>query len=303
MIVVVSIIVVLLTLILPAATELWQERKVAQAENLLQGVLISARADAIRNGIETGFLAFVDAQGNQHLARIERLRGGPHPCFPQIEYDPVDPRTITLLQHVYRLTDDPERILPRPMRIVPRAVVDVPRTAQDSPDTFSDAELAQEDFLAPPQDAHPAQRHRNFFTVLFSPDGAMIAGRDVLVIDCDVDGDGLGDRTALRVSPDPGVLSVQYISRTGDPAPLDPLDPEAGIPSLIAFNPTVGMTIAHNFPSVDGLLVYDDQLFRELDVGEGRAFLTRTGRPLFVSPLTGAVIRGEIGSAAEPVTP
>ena len=56
-------------------------------------------------------------------------------------------------------------------------------------------------------------------------------------------------------------------------------------------------TVALNFPSVDGLLVYDDQLFSELDLSGKQPFLLRVGRPIYVSRMVGAIIRGSIGES------
>jgi hypothetical protein len=54
--------------------------------------------------------------------------------------------------------------------------------------------------------------------------------------------------------------------------------------------------VALNFPSVDGLLLYDDSVFNEFtDEEEKREFLLSTGAPLYVNRMTGSLIRGPAG--------
>jgi hypothetical protein len=60
---------------------------------------------------------------------------------------------------------------------------------------------------------------------------------------------------------------------------------------------------ALNFPSVAGLLVYDDSLFEEFpdsnernpDVLDKREFLRQRGQPIYISPQTGEIVLGPIG--------
>ena len=62
---------------------------------------------------------------------------------------------------------------------------------------------------------------------------------------------------------------------------------------------------AINFPTVDGILLYDDEQFQEIagpngsNASEARAFLLRTARPLYVNRNTGAIIRGPIGEGTQ----
>ena len=64
-----------------------------------------------------------------------------------------------------------------------------------------------------------------------------------------------------------------------------------------------GQTAALNFPSVAGLLVYDDSIFGEYPdsddtdsaVVDKRDFLRERGQPIYISPQTGAIIRGPVG--------
>jgi hypothetical protein len=167
---------------------------------------------------------------------------------------------------------------------------------------FSDQELANNDFASPPNDADQAQRHRNFFSMVFSTDGMLLAGRDVIIRDPDEDQDGLGDRTGLHVSPGPpdNAETIMFYMRDGNPQNIDPDGSEA-IGFLIT--DADDDTVAINFPSVDGLLVYDDSLFRELSTGEDkRKYLLDSAQPLYVSRWTGVVILGPIGET-EAVVP
>ena len=74
-VVVVAIILIIVGLVLPAASELWNERRSAEAENVIQGLLMSERARAMQaGGVEGGILAFVDAEGNITLPLVGVVR-------------------------------------------------------------------------------------------------------------------------------------------------------------------------------------------------------------------------------------
>ena len=281
MVVVVAVVLVILGLVLPAASTLWGQRKMAQAENAIQGLLMTSRVKAMQaDGVETGFLAFVDGEGNQHLVTIEQHRDNMH--------DPA-------WQDVFVFTEDPDQILPTPIRAVPRYVVYEPGADEDREDweEFSGRELANNDFHDPAGDQ--AQRHRNFFTLVFSTNGQLLQNRDVLIQDADADENRSGDRTGLRVGPggsDPPT-TVKFHPRDDDePKEIDPTGNSTPIPFLVTDD---DKDVAVNFPSVDGLLVYDDSLFNELTVSEKRGFVLLRGHPLYVSRWTGAVIRGPVG--------
>ena len=71
------------------------------------------------------------------------------------------------------------------------------------------------------------------------------------------------------------------------------------LPLLVVDNTNANKPVAINFPSVDGLLVYDDSLFNEFDVDKDkRDFLFRTSQPIYVNRLTGSVVRGPVGEIA-----
>ena len=91
-----------------------------------------------------------------------------------------------------------------------------------------------------------------------------------------------------------------YSQDDNQPVPIDPrpnIDPSRrqAVPFLVVDEQG---DVAVNFPSVDGLLVYDDSSFNNLESEEAkRDFLLRTGRPFYISRMTGAVIRGPRGEA------
>lgn len=308
MIIVVAIIVVLVTLVLPAASTLWAERKQADAENAIQGLLMSTRARAMQaDGTESGFLAFLDDAGNQHLAAIERIHGDAElvrnleMCMPHLSDEERTDLKDSLRysqgtmpwQNVFVVRDEPDQVLPAPMRIVPRYVVD-PDSADPNRKvwTFSDDELTNNNFNAPP--ANLSQRHRNYFTVVFSTSGELLVGRDVVIMDCNADEaeNALGDRTSLLVGPaesftdvaEDREVVVRFIDRRGEAATIQ---------NLVLGNDTEPTAI--NFTSVDGLLVYDDAVFQQQPPAEKRNYLIRTARPIYVSRYTGSVVRGPVG--------
>ena len=78
MIVVVAIILVILGIALPALTTLWDERKVSEAQNTIQGLLMTTRAKALQavSGVDSGIFFFIDAEGVQRIVSIERANPG-----------------------------------------------------------------------------------------------------------------------------------------------------------------------------------------------------------------------------------
>ncbi|MBI4718867.1 MAG: prepilin-type N-terminal cleavage/methylation domain-containing protein [Planctomycetes bacterium] len=308
MVIVVAIVLVLLTAILPAALALWENRKSADAVNTLQGMLMTARARATQpNATQTGLYFFVDP-----IRSVQRI------VFIEQDAGRVD---RPAWQNVFRVSEDPGYELPAPMRVAPRYVVmpDGPGNGDD-PVTFNDVELAHNDFTRPPPPPPTpdhAQRHRNFFAMVFANDGQLLVRRDVLIMD-EYTGpssppplDILGDRTGLEVGYDlsgTGKPTVKrYYPQTGPAATIDPTTgggttgPEA-IPFLVIDAGVPQGDVAMNFPSVDGLLLYDDYLFNGLPAGNNvhgislkREFLIKTGIPFYVNRLSGAVIRGPVG--------
>lgn len=286
MIVVVAVVLIILSLALPAMNSLWEQRKSAETLNTLQGLLMTAHARSLEAGaVETGFFAFVDANGVQHLVAIEQ---------------DADRLGDPAWENVFVLRDDPDHVLPSPIRVVPRYAIENATTNPTAQpvDLFDEAELANNDIDNPPADQ--AQRHRNFFTMIFSTEGQLLVARDVLIQDVDQITDrganpvARGDRTGLRVGPGPSqaeATTTSYFDVKTDAAVLFPGG--AKLPHLI----TDENDVALNFPSVDGLLVYDDSLYRALTVEEVRGFLLEFAQPLYVNRLSGTLVRGPVGEA------
>jgi len=281
LVVVVTIILVILGVVGPALTEIWQGRKEAEAVNALQGLLMTARAKSLEaEAVETGFFVFVDAQGTQHVAPIEQVRGRV-----------ADPAW----QNIFVITSDRDHVLPAPMRVVPRYIVD--DSAGRAPyELFSDEELVDNDYASLPTGNDPTQRHRNFFSLVFSVDGQLLVNRSVLIFDADADGDKLGDRTGLSVAPATESQVRYFYARDGEKLAFL-VDDDTSTVLIDPKNPTVAV----NFPSVDGLLVYDDTILSSsTDPAAARKLLLESAQPLYVSRWTGVVIRGPVGEGAQP---
>lgn len=314
LVVVMAIVLVLMGLVLPGATTLWAERKVADAENVIQGLLVTTRARAQRpSATETGLFFYLDRSGAQQVAVIEQVNreaavsvaaecNNDHPVNkPDLSYN------REAWQDVFQVVGDSVMSLPPPMRVVPRYAVE----ADASPGmfTFSDDELANSDFEKPFSATFDVpQRHRNYFTIVFDRRGEVRAWRSVLILDYDRDGNRRGDVTGLPVGFDvngnkPNVN--KYFDIDGLP-PLIlafPAKPTGGgeketVCYLVVDDARSSDPVAINFPSVDGLLVYDDAAFVEAgDPAARRAYLLRRGQPFYVNRLTGAVIRGPVGES------
>ena len=284
MVVVIGIVVVLVALALPAVNTMWEERKLAAAQSTVQGMLMTARSRAISaSGLESGLFFLVDRRGTQYIVPIGQ--------------DPQHSGDVAW-ENVFQVTDDRTYTLPAPIRVVPRYVV-----AQSGLDVeiFSTEELINNDFSNPPEEANQAQRHRNFFTMVFSSEGQLLVRRDVVIQDPDEDEDGLGDKTRLEVGPDPEADTDEravnaYYAQDDTQVPMRP--DALGIATEIAFlvrNPQQEQ-VAINFPSVDGLLVYDDSLYNGLSgTGEQRNYLLEAAQPFYVNRFTGAIVRGPLG--------
>lgn len=294
LVVVVAVILILLAVVLPATSALWNERKSAEAENLLQGVMRTARAHAVSTGgEETGLFFFLDGSGTQRVASIEKAR------------PPLGAGVSTELAHqdAFRFSSDRDELLPAPMRVVPRYAIVKDDRAEVQPSVFSDIELANQNY-EPPIGANiqTGQRHRNFFAMVLGPDAQPIVGRNVFIQDpsSDVIGqDGLGDRTGLTVgnAPNDFATAQYYVANSSGGARtyLDPTGGRATVEFLIGGGGAGGSRTAINFPSVDGVLLYDDQLYSGFPLTEKRDFLRRNAQPFYVSRVSGEVIRGPLG--------
>lgn len=303
LLVVVAIIVLLAAMVIPSVESMWQQRKLSQVETLVRGLLQSARQRAIGQR-ETGLFFYVDAVGAQRMLMIERADETEAQRtdygIPPLNDPPPDPpkvRIDLLSTNRFRVVPDASYALPEPVRVCPvYAVFPDETTNKDDFIRFSDAELANEDFQNPPAaSAKQPQRHRNFFVMIFSTQGQLVVNRAVLLYDEDGEwldgsakGHGLGDLTGLPVSEE----MTQYLSaEDGAPVDIYPPDPKVGLVHLVTISDGSNDRAAL-FPGVAGLVVYEDNYFRQALTTEKRQFLLNEGRPYYVSPSTGDVIRG-----------
>jgi prepilin-type N-terminal cleavage/methylation domain-containing protein len=306
MIVVIAVILVLVGIVLPAATTMWSQRRISEAQNTVQGLLRSTRAKAFQGERgDVGLFFYVDERGVQQIVTITRS-----------PFDPDDPPENTGgdlppesrwqsdcgWRDVYTVAAEGRQAMPPGMRVVPRYAIDDPPSGGDSFAFFSAEELANDDFTTVVEDQ--AQRHRNFFSVLFAADGRLLTGRDVLIRDRDEDPDGdprhgFGDVTGLTISDD----AQRYFAQNGAPATIGG---EACVPADSALSDLVvepGGTTALNFRSVDGILVHDDSLFKDAGTPEERRrLLVESAQPFYIHHLTGAVVKGPSGEN-EPAEP
>lgn len=301
MVVVVGIVLVLLGIALPSVNTMWAQHRESNASNAISGMLMSTRAKAIQGDRgEVGMFFYLDAKGVQQIALITR--------DPRIETDrqatpPITAplwRTDSAWRDVFTVAEEGGQALLAPMRAVPRYIVDDPNSGEPTK-SFSPIELGNEDFnnsLALVLDN--VQRHRNFFAVIFLPDGELDVGRDVLIRDPDADEDDVGDITGLAVSDTadkyygfdkdnskPDFKLVTNWAANASPALALTVD------AIVAAD---DLGVAVNFPSVDGVMVYDDSALQtggnEL---EKRQTLLEIARPYYIHRLSGAVVRGPVG--------
>lgn len=291
LVVVIAIIASLLGVVLPAVSRMWDGRKQGDAVNRLRGAITVARRMALSpNHDEVGLLFVRDRlHDTQRIFLIER----------KPVTDTIDGNRIARDRFV--IVDDRDYTLPAPLRVVPRYVVHTDGADQHL--EFSDDELIDESF--PGADNRTllwdeGQRHRNYFSMIFNGQGRLVVGRNVLIYDTAPSGfSRFGDRTGLPVPNEPDEPVIQYFardSRKGDPKKL-PIDQTGTQPPLtdLVVDPADDPPVAINFPSVDGLLLYDDAVFRRMGNAQSkREFLIRTAQPLYVAGVSGLVILGPI---------
>lgn len=321
MVIVIGIIILLAGLVLPAASQMWRDRKLADAQNMVSGMLMVARAKALEgNAGETGLFFYLDDQGVQHVAAISQ--------DPNSQNETDQTKIITGWQidnrwyNVFTISNTRNYSLPAPMRVVPVYVV-CPNTdgigicnGKAKFELFDKAtELTNNDFtnvVISDASSDVAQAHRNFFSVIFSPNGELRTGRDVLIRDLDDDFDKNpgADVTGLRVNgPPDGPWVTRYYRYENNNSPDDLIGFGAVrlVGSALKDQPPTWLVtdkagVALNFPSIDGLLVYDDSLFNEAGDAEARRkFLLESAQPFYIQRLTGAVVRGPVGEV--PATP
>ncbi len=297
MVIVVAVILLVLGIVLPAASTLWKQRRISEAQDAISGLLMSTRAKAMENDFgDSGLFFYLDDAGVQRIATIN-----------QDAKKAANPDTREAWTNVFNVLPERTYALPVPMRVVPRyAVQDITTNPDAEPyQLFSEAELANTDFNTTV--GEQAQRHRNFFTMIYSSDGQLRVRRDVLIRDADAE-EGtpeLGDFTAYVVADE----VTKYFLQNPSGTPTTPIDFAEGTPPAVpefidlVVDPQDHGT-ALNFPSVDGLLVYDESLFGAAGTPEQkRQFLLDASQPFYVHRLTGAVVRGPVGENEAPTTP
>lgn len=276
MLVVTGVVVLVLSLALPAFT-IWESRKVQDAINQVSGVVKAAQSRAMSDNTEIGLFFYIDPRTATQCVL---------PIAPAL--DASSPMTTA---ERFRLRDTDPFKLPKPMRVTPFAVLDDGCDDED-PLCWSPEQLADDNLRNVPDNAsitigtpipydpdngdYGTQYHRNFFVILFRPDGSIAMNRRIVIWDGDPEPSvsNLGDeqpgfRTGLTVS------SFANIVTDAETRP-------------ISFAPTRGVIIYRND-------TYD--LFAEEDPGLLRPFLEREGDPLFIHPRTGQVIKGQPGDA------
>ncbi|MBU0717963.1 MAG: type II secretion system GspH family protein [Planctomycetes bacterium] len=289
MIVVITIIAVLVAVVLPGVNTMWEGRKLADSETAVRGLLMTARAKALRpSGMDSGLFFFIDNRNRQRIVPIEQN--------PEHAGD-------VAWENVFRVTADREYSLPPPIRVVPRYAVN--DGDNDDPRILGEDELANNVLGETVADSNNVQSHRNFFSMVFSSDGHLQVWRDVLIKDDDIDENGIGDITGLDVGGpnenEPEATVIRYYLQDEDNAAarMDRLAISDATAQAIPFLVNDSMEEpenAFNFPSVDGLLVYDDSVFNSLTVAEEkRHFLLESAQPFYINRNTGAVIRGPRG--------
>lgn len=312
MVIVIGIVIALTGLVLPAASQMWRDRKLSDTQNMVSGMLMVARAKALESTAgETGLFFYVDDRGVQHAVAIAQDPNDPGESDPSKKI--ADWRTAPKWRNVFTVARDRTYVIPAPMRVVPRYIVceslGTGPTCEGYTEPFqlfTIGELSNNKFVDADVDSdhHIGQLHRNFFSIVYTTDGELTVRRDVLIRDVDGDydptksGDAAGEVTGLKV----GITGSKDVSRFYDQedvtTPKDIVTPSQPVDFLI----TDKQNNAINFPSVDGLLVYDDALFNEItDAADKRRFLMETSRAFYIQRMTGAVVRGPVGEG--PPTP
>ena len=289
LVVVIAIIASLLGVVLPAVSRMWDGRKQGDAVNRLRGAITVARRMALSpNHDEVGLLFVRDRLSDaQRIFLIER----------KPVTDTINGNRIARDRFV--IIDDRDYTLPAPLRVVPRYVVHT--GGDDAHLEFSPVELTNDSFPRPDGQINwdEGQRHRNYFSMIFNGQGRLVVGRNVLIYDTAPSGvSRFGDRTGLPVPNEPDDPVIQYFardSRKGDrKLPIDQTGTQPPLTDLVV-DPADNPPVAINFPSVDGLLLYDDAVFRRMGNAQSkREFLIRTAQPLYVAGVSGLVILGPI---------
>lgn len=295
MVVVIGIVLIVMGIALPSVNTMWAQHRENDANNGISGMLMSTRAKAIQaDRGEVGMFFYLDSKGVQQIALITR--------DPEdIKDDKPSWATEPVMQNVFTVAQDGGRGLLSPMRAVPRSVVDPVASAEQSHSVYSTIEIGNEDFdnLAA-LEIDNAQRHRNYFVVLFSPEGRLIPARNVLIRDRDKEeggeGDGFGDITGLLVSDEVDEFFIGGEKRAFADLGDKSLQELLGAKGVNLIVPREAQGVALGFPSVDGVMVYDDSALQTGgDAADKRQVLLETAHPYYIHRLNGSVIRGPVG--------
>jgi type II secretory pathway pseudopilin PulG len=141
MVVVIAVIVILLALVVPAATQMWNQRAVSDAENAISGLLMTTRAKAMQGDMgEMGLFFFVDKSGVQQVATIAKSpidpdRPAPDPTAAPdtVEGQIAKWRQKDFWRDIYTIIGQP-RAMPSSMRVIPRKAMQWPPSAKQQPD-------------------------------------------------------------------------------------------------------------------------------------------------------------------------
>jgi prepilin-type N-terminal cleavage/methylation domain-containing protein len=292
LVVVIGIIAILAAITLPGASKMWEDSQRIDTENKIAGLLASARARAL-NTTERGLFFFV-RDGVQRCVFIE--------SYPT---SPTDDDQVTSADTAdrFRVIEGEIFSFPKPLRFAPRSVL-----SKDASDNWiwssqNPSELPGDNY-SDLDGTNGVENQRNFFTVLFSPTGQLLSREVVLIHDPRVSTptgstERVGTMTGLPVA-----MVRQYQAFVVPPTSPDfpPFPSERFLDDMI-FAAVGGSRIALNFPSVDGLLLYDDSLFREFpdfslsQEPDKRQFMFDTAQPYYISPQTGGVIVGPVGES------
>ena len=285
LVVVLAIISMLALTALPTISRMWRSSQSANAENQMRGLVRSARTRALADK-EGGLFFYVES----NVQKIVFIEAEP-PELTLASPDFAAGVTEQTAADRFRVLEDNVYEMPPPMRAVPLGVL-----IEDNTDLlyWTEDELANDNYDSPDVLTWDgAQNHRNFFTIIFSPEGHLLVGRDVLIHDPPANNPlaGEGQVTGLPVEP-----ATQY--QLPGAGPAKDLVPNGLLSMLVAD----GTNVALNFPSVDGLLVYDDSSFKEFPDGplnpplvDKRGYLKQSAQPLYITRQNAAIIRGPVG--------
>ena len=200
MVVVISIVLILLALVLPAITTMWNQTHVQNAHQRVSNLLKTARTRSKSfHNIMYGVLFYVDPITNHEVAVF--IDGLMYP----IELDETWPDVYD------RFTVDTKNQYSFPM-------ADVVRISSLDSLEWEDADLLNNDYRSGKQ--------RNFFAIIFQR-GGRGRPRDYILYDEDKDDDGLGDALGLPVVDtigDHGGALRDIVSDSNDERKIIPTD-------------------------------------------------------------------------------